>query len=170
MIATQLYLIVTGNYAWLNWLTLIAMVAALSDPVIRALTPFVPWGAPAIFDDQPVLFSVVLVALSVVIVLLSTRPVLNLISPNQAMNASFDPLHLVNTYGAFGSVSRERYEVHRGGHGVCRSGRTGRGRSTSSPASPATCDGARRRSRHTTCGSTGCCGSCRCRRPTPRAG
>ena len=27
------------------------------------------------------------------------------------MNASFDPLHLVNTYGAFGSVSRERYEV-----------------------------------------------------------
>lgn len=27
------------------------------------------------------------------------------------MNASFDPLHLVNTYGAFGSISRERYEV-----------------------------------------------------------
>lgn len=27
------------------------------------------------------------------------------------MNRSFDPLHLVNTYGAFGSVSRIRYEV-----------------------------------------------------------
>ena len=27
------------------------------------------------------------------------------------MNASFDPLHLVNTYGAFGSITRERYEV-----------------------------------------------------------
>jgi hypothetical protein len=27
------------------------------------------------------------------------------------MNASFDPLHLVNTYGAFGSVTRERIEV-----------------------------------------------------------
>jgi hypothetical protein len=27
------------------------------------------------------------------------------------MNASFDPLHLVNTYGAFGSISRERYEI-----------------------------------------------------------
>ena len=50
-------------------------------------------------------------ALSILIVVLSARPVLNLISPNQAMNASFDPLHLVNTYGAFGSVSRERYEV-----------------------------------------------------------
>jgi hypothetical protein len=27
------------------------------------------------------------------------------------MNASFDPLRLVNTYGAFGSIGRERYEV-----------------------------------------------------------
>ena len=27
------------------------------------------------------------------------------------MNTSFDPLHLVNTYGAFGCISRQRYEV-----------------------------------------------------------
>ena len=27
------------------------------------------------------------------------------------MNASFEPLHLVNTYGAFGAVTRERLEV-----------------------------------------------------------
>jgi Lipase maturation factor len=27
------------------------------------------------------------------------------------MNASFEPLHLVNTYGAFGAVTRERFEV-----------------------------------------------------------
>jgi hypothetical protein len=27
------------------------------------------------------------------------------------MNTSFDPLHLVNSYGAFGRVTRERYEV-----------------------------------------------------------
>jgi hypothetical protein len=27
------------------------------------------------------------------------------------MNASFDPLHLVNTYGAFGSITRERHEI-----------------------------------------------------------
>jgi hypothetical protein len=32
-------------------------------------------------------------------------------SPNQRMNASFDPFRLVNTYGAFGTVSRERHEV-----------------------------------------------------------
>ena len=36
---------------------------------------------------------------------------INLLSSDQAMNTSFDPLDLVNTYGAFGSVDRERYEV-----------------------------------------------------------
>ena len=36
---------------------------------------------------------------------------MNLLSSDQAMNASFEPLDLVNTYGAFGSVGRERYEV-----------------------------------------------------------
>ena len=34
-----------------------------------------------------------------------------MISPQQRMNASFDPLDLVNTYGAFGSVGTERYNV-----------------------------------------------------------
>jgi hypothetical protein len=27
------------------------------------------------------------------------------------MNTSFEPLHLVNTYGAFGSITRTRYEI-----------------------------------------------------------
>ena len=34
-----------------------------------------------------------------------------MLSSRQAMNTSFDPLDLVNTYGAFGSVGRERFEV-----------------------------------------------------------
>jgi hypothetical protein len=43
--------------------------------------------------------------------LLSIAPVMNMLSPRQLMNASFEPLHLVNTYGAFGSITRERYEI-----------------------------------------------------------
>jgi len=35
----------------------------------------------------------------------------NLLSPHQAMNRSYDPLHLVNTYGAFGAVGKQRDEV-----------------------------------------------------------
>ena len=36
---------------------------------------------------------------------------LNLFSGEQVMNGSFDPFDLVNTYGAFGSVGRERHEI-----------------------------------------------------------
>ena len=50
-------------------------------------------------------------ALAALVAFLSIGPVRNLLSSHQAMNRSFDPLHLVNTYGAFGSVGRERYEV-----------------------------------------------------------
>src|SRR5204863_9481044 len=43
--------------------------------------------------------------------LLSIGPVVNMLSPRQMMNASFEPLHLVNTYGAFGSITRDRFEI-----------------------------------------------------------
>ena len=39
---------------------------------------------------------------------LSYPVVINLFSSRQVMNTSFDPLKLVNTYGAFGSITRER--------------------------------------------------------------
>jgi hypothetical protein len=43
--------------------------------------------------------------------LLSVKPILNLCSKQQVMNATYNPLHLVGSYGAFGSVTRRRYEV-----------------------------------------------------------
>ena len=42
---------------------------------------------------------------------LSIPVVKNLCSKKQVMNASFDPLRLVNTYGAFGTVTEERVEL-----------------------------------------------------------
>jgi hypothetical protein len=42
---------------------------------------------------------------------LSVPVVENLLSGDQTMNTSFDALDLVNTYGAFGSVGRERREI-----------------------------------------------------------
>src|SRR3954454_8379330 len=50
-------------------------------------------------------------ALALAIALLSVNPIANMLSSHQVMNRSFDPLHLVNTYGAFGSVSKVRHEV-----------------------------------------------------------
>ena len=46
-----------------------------------------------------------------VVALLSVAPLRNMLSPAQVMNTSFDPLHLVNTYGAFGSITRTRNEI-----------------------------------------------------------
>jgi hypothetical protein len=46
-----------------------------------------------------------------VIALLSIRPAVNMLSSRQIMNTSFDPFDLVNTYGAFGTVGKERFHV-----------------------------------------------------------
>ena len=35
----------------------------------------------------------------------------NMLSRRQLMNASFNSYHIVNTYGAFGSVTKARYEI-----------------------------------------------------------
>jgi hypothetical protein len=55
--------------------------------------------------------NMIAIALSIVVVYLSVAPVLNLVSGRQLMNYSYDPLDLVNTYGAFGTVGRERDEI-----------------------------------------------------------
>jgi hypothetical protein len=101
MIGTQLYLVVSGNYAWLNWLTILAIAAALADPV----------AVHGAYDPTPAWFAIAVLGLAALVAVLSWWPVRNLLSPGQAMNASFNPFHLVNTYGAFGSVGRERIEL-----------------------------------------------------------
>jgi hypothetical protein len=109
MIATQLYLVVSGNYAWLNWATIVAMTAAIADPVLRGLARGL--ADPAALAPVPAWFGALVVLLAAVVLALSWFPVRNLLSPRQAMNRSFDPFRLVNTYGAFGTVSRVRDEV-----------------------------------------------------------
>jgi hypothetical protein len=100
VVVTQLWLVISGNYAWLNWLTMVLAFSAIAGPV--------PTSASA---APPTWFVVLVIGFSVLVVVLSYWPVQNLLSPRQRMNASFDPLHLVNTYGAFGSIGRIRREV-----------------------------------------------------------
>ncbi|NKX91527.1 lipase maturation factor family protein [Nocardia coubleae] len=99
VIVTQLWLVLSGNFAWLNWVTLLLAATALALPGGQS--------APA----TPGWFVGVCIAYVALVVVASYRPVRNMLSPNQQMNASFDPLHLVNTYGAFGSIGRTRYEI-----------------------------------------------------------
>ncbi len=43
--------------------------------------------------------------------ILSVPVVSNMLSRRQIMNTTFNSLHLVGTYGAFGSITRTRYEI-----------------------------------------------------------
>ena len=64
---------------------------------------------PALGTSLP--HEVLVILVTLLIVGLSYRPAKNLLSSGQLMNSSFDPLHLVNAYGAFGSVTKRRFEV-----------------------------------------------------------
>jgi hypothetical protein len=103
----QLWLIISGNYSWLNWLTVILGIVGLSDTV---LAPLLPIAAPELMP-RPVIYDRLLYVLAGATLVLSIQPTLNLFSRHQLMNFSYNPLHLVNTYGAFGSITKERYEI-----------------------------------------------------------
>ncbi|GHJ96025.1 membrane protein [Streptomyces sp. NE5-10] len=102
MIATQLWLVLSGNFAWLNWLTIVLAASALD---LSALTGDHPR------PDPPLWYAVLVLAVTALVLVRSHRPVRNLLSRHQAMNRSYDPFHLVNTYGAFGTVGRVRDEI-----------------------------------------------------------
>jgi len=103
IIAQQLVLIASGNYAWLNWLTVILGFTAFSDRTLALASP--------LLAARPPPFDVALGVLAGATALLSIQPALNLFSKQQRMNYSWNPLHLVGSYGAFGSVTRRRYEI-----------------------------------------------------------
>ena len=113
LVGFQVMLIMSGNLSFLNWLTIIPALACFDDT-------FFAWVIP---DDWKRRLArqkrvpyhraqqVAATALFVVVALGSLGPVANMLSSRQVMNTSFGPLHIVNTYGAFGSVSKERYEL-----------------------------------------------------------
>ena len=108
VIVTQAWLVASGNFSWLNWITIVLACSALTDPVLEQLLPISP---PATLQASPGWYQAMALTLVAVVAVLSYRPVRNLVSRRQLMNTSFEPLRLVNTYGAFGSVTRVRHEI-----------------------------------------------------------
>jgi hypothetical protein len=105
-IGFQGILIVSGNLSWLNWLTLVLCIPALDDRFFSWL----PVSPPPLHDPELIHRGAIYV-LAAVVGILSVAPTLNMLSASQVMNTSFEPLHLVNTYGAFGTITRTRYEI-----------------------------------------------------------
>jgi Lipase maturation factor len=103
----QITLILSGNLSWLNYITIVLCIPCFDDRLLGRLIS-ISHSAPM---QMTLVHKIAVGALTVIVIALSWRPARNLFSRRQLMNASFEPLHLVNTYGAFGAVTRERFEV-----------------------------------------------------------
>lgn len=129
-VAFQLVLIASGNLAFLNFATIAPALMCLDDafwaPLLQLLR--VPTlagpaaagaaaaGAAAAGAAPPRGWSRLLglaphAVLAGLLVWCSMPVLANLLSPRQRMNAAFGPWRLVNSYGAFGSVTKRRFEV-----------------------------------------------------------
>ena len=106
-IVFQLFIISSGNLSWLNWLTLFLAFSTIDGKFLSAI---ISLPAPVM---HPPHFAVQFanVGLAVLVAAMSVPVVINMLSARQIMNTSFNSLHLVGTYGAFGSITRPRYEV-----------------------------------------------------------
>ncbi len=114
LVAFQLTLISSGNLSWLNYLTIAVCVSCFDDRSLARLFPRAVRSRLPSFAESGVASRrrrAVSWALVALVAALSVGPAANLLSSRQLMNSSFDRLHLVNTYGAFGSVGRKRYQV-----------------------------------------------------------
>ena len=103
----QLSIIISGNLSWLNWLTLFLAFSTIDAKFISGILPLRTPGMHA----PPLAIGWVNIALAVTVAAMSVPVVVNMLSARQIMNTSFNSLHLVGTYGAFGSITRTRYEV-----------------------------------------------------------
>jgi hypothetical protein len=114
IVVFQLTIILSGNLSFLNWLTIIPALACFDDcfwsrVLPGALVRKAERAAENREESKPMRTTAWVV--TVIIALLSFRPAINMLSPGQIMNTSFEPFDLVNTYGAFGTVGQERLNV-----------------------------------------------------------
>lgn len=113
IIGLQVTLIFSGNLAFLNWLTIVPAIACFDDQLLVKLLPRRLRDRWQAGPDPPPRrgtrwANYVFAAL---VVWLSLPVVANLLGREQAMNRSYSRVHLVNTYGAFGSIGKQRLEL-----------------------------------------------------------
>lgn len=112
----MLNIAISGNLSFLNHLTIIPALACLDDACWSFQRPKVVKETPR-SGTCPLIFKgtrwLVDLTLFSTIAYLSLPVAKNLlqIEGRQMMNASFGAFRLVNTYGAFGNVGKERYEA-----------------------------------------------------------
>ena len=107
VILTQLWLIVTGNFAWLNWATVVLAFSAFALP---GALPVVERAQRDETPGIPLYWIILTSAIGILYLVLSWPALRNLFARRQLMNASFNRWQLANAYGAFGTVTKRRVE------------------------------------------------------------
>lgn len=105
--ATQAYLVLSGNFAWVNLLTICLALSLVDASFLRVVLPL---REPAMSDGS-VAEQWILVAFGLLSIVLAWQPLRNLLSSQQKMNARYNPFYLGNSYGAFGTIGKVRREI-----------------------------------------------------------
>ncbi|MBD8011697.1 lipase maturation factor family protein [Microbacterium sp. Re1] len=108
VILTQLWLVLTGNFAWLNAATIVLAFSAFPTFWSSVDVPNPePLRAP---NGIPLYWVILTSAVGMLVIALSWPALRNLFACRQLMNASFSRWQLGNAYGAFGTVTKQRIE------------------------------------------------------------
>ncbi|KAI6646711.1 Lipase maturation factor 1 [Oopsacas minuta] len=116
-ISFMFMIVLSGNLSFLNWLTMLPSIFCLNDGWFSflfsksTLDRVNQISSSKEFGWKSKLRSLLNFIFGLVIAYLSIPIVQNLFSSRQVMNTSFDAYRIVNTYGAFGSITKQRTEI-----------------------------------------------------------
>jgi hypothetical protein len=114
----QISIMLTGNYAWINHLTIVMIIPCFDDKSLRKFFGFLKlekylrqsFHTIRTKKEKYLQRGIIFILFSF-ISYLSYQPIMNLIGPRQMMNYSYNQFHIVNSYGVFGSITKTRYEL-----------------------------------------------------------
>jgi predicted DCC family thiol-disulfide oxidoreductase YuxK len=114
LIALQGMILLTGNYAFFNWLTIALCILLLDDQFLRRLWPGRRGARAVTKPGRPT--KVVLAALTVLILLLNAGQFSRLLfgdapGPLGGLLRTTEPLGIVNSYGLFAVMTTTRPEI-----------------------------------------------------------
>lgn len=103
----QFSIIVGGNYAWLNFLTIFLAVSTFNDEILYSILGISSELSMAVPHPNTEAISLI----GLLVFLLSLPAILNFFTKNPVQNMSYNPLHIGNSYGAFPWVAESRKEI-----------------------------------------------------------
>lgn len=106
-IVYQLMIFLSGNYAWVNLITAVLAGSTFSDALFAKIFSL----DIVVSSMSPYPYEYSLMTFSLIVLFLSIFPIKDFFTEFKYQNKSYGPFYLVNTYGTFSSVAKERKEI-----------------------------------------------------------